>query len=1294
MIKKNITLGGVLSKLINTLLCVCLLIGVLSFNNNITINVKADDEYVPFTIEYNSASNGKFGKDNTDEAPVSRKNPNDATINVISNAVAGSGGSADELKGTYTSDKTKAKYSISTINNTSGERIKKNDTEKSKFFFKFVSVTKNRTRSTVTLNTTDNKNKYSYIYFLGASTQYTKNTDPTTITVKVTYSDNTSSSKVVNFYDWNNIYLTPSTSDVEGIGIYSPGASSGNGATTNLVHFSSWESTSKAAGVCGYEYVIPVDSTKTISSITFAGTNLDAGNNDYEAAIFAITGKKATDTESSNIKAYIGNEGYTSISDALKNITSESSNKTIKLNSNITGSDNTGDKSEIDISVEGVTIDTNGYTVSVSLNIKANNVTLTDSKTDNKGSFTSIITIDSGKSGTYFNGADLTGEGGIELNNNIISFAEGTYSFNPKTYTSDVAYSVSEPDANGKYTLSKTTSIEVSDKEKLKKALSSSVITDIKVIGSISDLSESINVASPAKTLDLNGQAIITNSSIVVSDNTGLIIKDGSSGSSGSITGSGSEDVIKVTGGNLNIESGTIKATGDSNKCINVESSANASTSVSISGGNFSAKGSNEIVNNSSNAQASITGGNFTHGFTTDGSNNTNKSSLINSGYGSVNTESGDYPYKIVSKDDASAVNAIIENETYKVLLAKDTDSVSSSDLDTYTAIVTAYNSLTDNQKSLIPQATKTKIENAKIAVDFKSTYSGENKILTKTTVTKDDLDDINTALTAYGTDITNDLAKKLLTSIKTDLDNKYEVANFLKTNTYTEDNKSGVIDKTPITASDLSKLTSVLSDYEKLISVEAKKALIGDSADTIKTNLGYQKEAAQFLTTYSSLANIDISKLEGDTKTINELKEAYKTLSDGAKTYIDSDTLLLFSDPEKAIENYKKSLAEAKSSANDAIDEAVTNEKAKIDSQLSDEEKSAYEAYIDYKAKLAKKAVEASKSLNEVDTNKTKWVNDISSTVSATSIEKAKAIASVINKGDTNKSIVEKMNGLDSESKKEAQTDKLDDTVDKAIEEINKASTSEDITSITNKAKATLDDELKEARKEAREAGTGADKNGNVKNVTEDKTSDKPNANDANIVSSSDLEDLLPESDKEEIDQGIDVSLWITVEDTTSSINEDDTNTIETETKKKLDLASNQSIKFTTYLDIELHKEVNGESSTVTSTESELTISLKLDKKDINTDSNYTRVYKIVRLHDNEVTVLDTSFDGKDTITFKSDKFSTYALIYIDTKIENKSNNTSNKTSGTCEETKGKNWMWSEKTKTCVYKVRNTSTD
>ena len=48
-----------------------------------------------------------------------------------------------------------------------------------------------------------------------------------------------------------------------------------------------------------------------------------------------------------------------------------------------------------------------------------------------------------------------------------------------------------------------------------------------------------------------------------------------------------------------------------------------------------------------------------------------------------------------------------------------------------------------------------------------------------------------------------------------------------------------------------------------------------------------------------------------------------------------------------------------------------------------------------------------------------------------------------------------------------------------------------------------------------------------------------------------------------------------------------------------------------------------------------------------------YERVYYVVRDHNGEIEVLNTTVNDDNTISFESDKFSTYALVYKDADVE-----------------------------------------
>ena len=107
-------------------------------------------------------------------------------------------------------------------------------------------------------------------------------------------------------------------------------------------------------------------------------------------------------------------------------------------------------------------------------------------------------------------------------------------------------------------------------------------------------------------------------------------------------------------------------------------------------------------------------------------------------------------------------------------------------------------------------------------------------------------------------------------------------------------------------------------------------------------------------------------------------------------------------------------------------------------------------------------------------------------------------------------------------------------------------------------------------------------------------------------------------------------------------------------------------------YLDISLFKymTVNGSQQAgvpLYTTRDALTISVVVPDALINTNSAVNRTYCIVRNHEGTITVLDAAFDAANkTLTFKTDRFSDYAIAYKDTAVPSSgsnpgSNNSSN---------------------------------
>ena len=112
-------------------------------------------------------------------------------------------------------------------------------------------------------------------------------------------------------------------------------------------------------------------------------------------------------------------------------------------------------------------------------------------------------------------------------------------------------------------------------------------------------------------------------------------------------------------------------------------------------------------------------------------------------------------------------------------------------------------------------------------------------------------------------------------------------------------------------------------------------------------------------------------------------------------------------------------------------------------------------------------------------------------------------------------------------------------------------------------------------------------------------------------------------------------------------------------------------------YLDISLLKymTVNGiqqDDVALHTTKDALTISVAVPDALINTNSAVNRTYCIVRNHEGTITVLDAAFDAASkTLTFKTDRFSDYAIAYKDTAVPSSGSNPGSNNSSNDSETK-----------------------
>lgn len=175
------------------------------------------------------------------------------------------------------------------------------------------------------------------------------------------------------------------------------------------------------------------------------------------------------------------------------------------------------------------------------------------------------------------------------------------------------------------------------------------------------------------------------------------------------------------------------------------------------------------------------------------------------------------------------------------------------------------------------------------------------------------------------------------------------------------------------------------------------------------------------------------------------------------------------------------------------------------------------------------------------------------------------------------------------------------------------------------------------------------------VKNLSEaynnlEKIAQVSVSNDTDIAIDVDekASDVLNNNDKvlEYINDGTDVKTVIDIKDITPSDDE----------KKAVEEAIKDGV-IAKYFDISVLIK-NSQNDAILDEITELSESIKftitLDEELKNVPEGYERTYKIIRIHDGKVEVLDATLsDDKNSLEFSTDKFSTYAISYVDTKIE-----------------------------------------
>lgn len=149
----------------------------------------------------------------------------------------------------------------------------------------------------------------------------------------------------------------------------------------------------------------------------------------------------------------------------------------------------------------------------------------------------------------------------------------------------------------------------------------------------------------------------------------------------------------------------------------------------------------------------------------------------------------------------------------------------------------------------------------------------------------------------------------------------------------------------------------------------------------------------------------------------------------------------------------------------------------------------------------------------------------------------------------------------------------------------------------------------------------------------------------------------ILTEDEAKQAEDGVKVDIALTVKDKSSNLTEDEKKLINSNIK------DNQAAGC--ILDIQLQKIIGLQKSDVSELNSAINIKVKLNSDLINKDSSKTRKYSVIRIHNGVSDILSATFDeATGELTFATDRFSTYIVVYEDvanSNTEDKSNVTDN---------------------------------
>ncbi|MBR1815584.1 MAG: InlB B-repeat-containing protein [Lachnospiraceae bacterium] len=151
-------------------------------------------------------------------------------------------------------------------------------------------------------------------------------------------------------------------------------------------------------------------------------------------------------------------------------------------------------------------------------------------------------------------------------------------------------------------------------------------------------------------------------------------------------------------------------------------------------------------------------------------------------------------------------------------------------------------------------------------------------------------------------------------------------------------------------------------------------------------------------------------------------------------------------------------------------------------------------------------------------------------------------------------------------------------------------------------------------------------------------------------------VDKLISDEEKARQQNGEIVKIILDVEDVTDTVAAGDKEKISSE------LATDEKVG--EYFDINLYKQIGTSARVqITDTNNEkISISMRIPDELLNHDDKVERTYHIVRLHEGTAELIDSTTDlTKQLITFETDKFSIYAITYIDKALNTSTDNEQN---------------------------------